>query len=473
MLSVRSVAVVLLLSTTTTVSFNVRWSAVRPLSRSGSLPCPSRRNEPRTRMRRAGRQLVACSKDTSEQKDATQSLAAIAEMERRRQQEEEMRNSGSIGWECLRDTPQSKQELRELQLKFGAEVVPATYPAPEPLMKFMKKGRDRVVDVVSKFSLLPQAEVIAASSSGVLLADLSHWGALVVTGEDRYKFLSGLCTNRVVGLRPGDVRQACFLSKVGRTVDLCTIAVLSDSLLVLCSPNRVLQLFQDLDALIFPKDKVKCLDVSEGLARFHLVGPKAEEFLSQMPGITLPEPFCSSPLVLEGKSMNGLVLHGAGCSVPGYTIVAASGDGRVLWEEFMKVAEPGPLRVGQEGWEVLRMVDGVPAAGSELTLEYNPLEAGLWSTVSFDKGCYIGQESMARLKTYDGVKQNLWAIQFPADKSGAKSSRALVGAKLFAVSACESGQSRRLKLACEGEGRGRKIHRDDHVRPPGALAHPR
>jgi hypothetical protein len=50
----------------------------------------------------------------------------------------------------------------------------------------------------------------------------------------------------------------------------------------------------------------------------------------------------------------------------------------------------------------------------ELTEDYNPLEAGLWQTISFSKGCYIGQETIARLNTYKGVKQQLWGVRLGA-----------------------------------------------------------
>ncbi|HKQ62979.1 MAG TPA: glycine cleavage T C-terminal barrel domain-containing protein, partial [Candidatus Polarisedimenticolaceae bacterium] len=64
-----------------------------------------------------------------------------------------------------------------------------------------------------------------------------------------------------------------------------------------------------------------------------------------------------------------------------------------------------------ECWRVLR---GVPAAGAELNEEHNPLEAGLWDAVSFDKGCYVGQEVVARLRTYDKVARRLVGLEFAA-----------------------------------------------------------
>ncbi|HEY9806693.1 MAG TPA: hypothetical protein V6D04_08995, partial [Candidatus Obscuribacterales bacterium] len=69
------------------------------------------------------------------------------------------------------------------------------------------------------------------------------------------------------------------------------------------------------------------------------------------------------------------------------------------------------VALGDRVWEQLRIQQGRPVPDHELTEDYNPLEAGLWQTISFNKGCYIGQETIARLDTYKGVKQQLWGIQ--------------------------------------------------------------
>ena len=60
-----------------------------------------------------------------------------------------------------------------------------------------------------------------------------------------------------------------------------------------------------------------------------------------------------------------------------------------------------------ESYEVFRISAGVPAHGPEFGEEVNPLEAGLWDAVSFTKGCYVGQEVVARLNTYEKVKRYL------------------------------------------------------------------
>lgn len=88
--------------------------------------------------------------------------------------------------------------------------------------------------------------------------------------------------------------------------------------------------------------------------------------------------------------------------------------------------------LGSREWEALRVVEGVPAPDRELTLDHNPLEAALWHTVSFDKGCYVGQETIARLKTYDGLKQQLWGLSFAGGAGAAAvEDAALLEAKLY------------------------------------------
>ena len=76
--------------------------------------------------------------------------------------------------------------------------------------------------------------------------------------------------------------------------------------------------------------------------------------------------------------------------------------------------------------ETRRILLGIPAPGHELTEDYNPLEAGLGEAVSFTKGCYVWQEVVARLNTYDTVSRRLVGLVFRADGAAPP-----VGAPIF------------------------------------------
>ncbi|KAF7131809.1 hypothetical protein RHSIM_Rhsim09G0048600 [Rhododendron simsii] len=90
-------------------------------------------------------------------------------------------------------------------------------------------------------------------------------------------------------------------------------------------------------------------------------------------------------------------------SEEGFSLLMSPAAGTV-WKTLLS---QGAIPMGSKAWETFR--EGCP--GKELTDEYNVLEAGLWNSISMNKGCYNGQETISRLITYDGVKQWLWGIR--------------------------------------------------------------
>jgi len=172
-----------------------------------------------------------------------------------------------------------------LAAKYAANIEEDVYTAPEPVFKMLPKSNDRKAHRVAFFgsSPTPPAAVQNLAASGVGLADASHNGVIAVSGADRYRFVNGLCTNKVLDTKPGQVVQSCFTTKTGRTIDLTTIVVLTDSILILCSASRLQSLYESFDALIFPKDNVQIEDLSTALSRFQLVGPLAASIASAAP----------------------------------------------------------------------------------------------------------------------------------------------------------------------------------------------
>jgi len=75
-------------------------------------------------------------------------------------------------------------------------------------------------------------------------------------------------------------------------------------------------------------------------------------------------------------------------------------------------------KLTEADWQVARVVRGRPQWGAEITPDYNPLEAGLWEAISLQKGCYIGQEVLAKQTTYQRLRQRLWGIDLPKQEVG-------------------------------------------------------
>ena len=181
--------------------------------------------------------------------------------------------------------------------------------------------------------------------------------------------------------------------------------------MLIVSPSRRQYLIDWLDRYIFFADRVKLQDITNETATFSLIGPKSDTLLEQMGVDTIiGHPYGTHQLVQLGD-VEVRVAVGSGLALPGYTLIIPAQSAAAIWS---KLAQAGAVPLGERAWEQLRIQQGRPAPDRELTEDYNPLEAGLWQTLSFNKGCYIGQETIARLNTYKGVKQYLWGIRLSA-----------------------------------------------------------
>ena len=252
---------------------------------------------------------------------------------------------------------------------------------------------------------------IEAVREGVAICDRTHWGRILVSDSDRLRFLHNQSTNDFEQLRSGQGCDTVFVTSTARTIDLATAYVTEDAVLLLVSPSRRQYLIDWLDRYIFFADKVKLQDVTSETAAFSLIGSKSDALLEQL-GVSsiIGQPYATHQLV-QLADVEVRVAVGSGLATPGYTLIVPAEKAANVWS-FLVAA--GSVPMGDRVWEVLRIQQGRPVPERELTEDYNPLEAGLWQTLSFNKGCYIGQETIARLNTYKGVKQYLWGIRLDA-----------------------------------------------------------
>ncbi|MFH7026131.1 MAG: YgfZ/GcvT domain-containing protein [Heteroscytonema crispum UTEX LB 1556] len=252
------------------------------------------------------------------------------------------------------------------------------------------------------------AAAIQAIKEGVAVCDRSFWGRIKVSDDDRLRFLHNQSTNDFQALKPGEGCDTVFVNSTARTIDLATGYVTQDAVLLLVSPNRREFLLQWLDRYIFFADKVKLTDITTETATFSLIGPASDAIIEKLGAATIiGQPYGNHQLV-DGEIR---VAVGSGLASPGYTLILPASEKQTVWN---KIVEAGAVEMSDRAWDMLRILQGRPVPEQELTDDYNPLEVGLWQTISFSKGCYIGQETIARLNTYKSVKQNLWGIRLSA-----------------------------------------------------------
>lgn len=251
-------------------------------------------------------------------------------------------------------------------------------------------------------------QALAAIDNGVAIGDRSSWGLLKITGADRLRYLHNQSTNDFEKRKPGQGCDTVFVTSTARTLDLATAYVTEDSVLVLVSPHRQSQLMAWLDRFIFPFDKVELTDISENTAIFSILGEGSLSLLSNLASETICLTNSADHHLVTIADVAVRVAQGSGLATPGYTLIMDLQAAGTVWS---KLTTEGAVPFGDRLWENLRIQQGRPTPDRELTEDYNPLEAGLWQTISFEKGCYIGQETIARLNTYNGVKQKLWGIK--------------------------------------------------------------
>jgi len=227
--------------------------------------------------------------------------------------------------------------------------------------------------------------------------DRSHRGTIQATGRDRAAFLNGMLSNDIKALAPGQGCPAAFLDAHGKIVSLLTVHCLADRLLLETDHSLVATTLATLDRFLF-SERVELEDGS-GLERLLTVaGPAARAAVEKALEATVPDlPLWHHALV----SVDGLdvrVVRSEGTGEEEYDLWVATGGLPHLWQRLVAA---GTHPVGREAWNILRVEAGVVWHGVDVDATTLLLEAPLGQTYSVTKGCYIGQEVVARI-TYRG-----------------------------------------------------------------------
>jgi folate-binding protein YgfZ len=239
-----------------------------------------------------------------------------------------------------------------------------------------------------------------ALAEGAALYSPSHTGVLRLTGADRADFLQRMTTNNISALQPGQSAVTVLTSPTARILFVFTVICEPDTLLLLPAPGQTQALARHLRGQIFFMDKVKVEDLSDELARLRVLGPDGPKVLATL-GFSLRDRAAGA--VLQQDDL--LVVVQPNYDLPGHELVLPRARQAEIVAALTAV---GAVRLeGDAAHQARRVELGRPAPGAELVEEYNPLEAGLGWACADNKGCYTGQEIIARQITYDKVTRHL------------------------------------------------------------------
>ncbi len=251
---------------------------------------------------------------------------------------------------------------------------------------------------------------------GLALWDRSHKATLVVTGPDRLSWLQGMVTNDVQRLAVGQGCRAVVVTSKGRMVADLRVYRRQDEIWLETAADRAEALQVHLDRFIIMED---CLveDRSTQFALLSVFGPRALECLRGVFGLGKDAwaelaPFTQIEVRLPSFSELPIALAKDDASdPPRFDLWMPPTSAPAVWGELLRA---GAQPIGLNAAEILRIEAGRPRFGAELDEDTLPLEAGLKDEIAYDKGCYIGQEIIARV-TYRGhVNRELRGLLLPA-----------------------------------------------------------
>lgn len=252
----------------------------------------------------------------------------------------------------------------------------------------------------------------AAVRNGVGLADLSHRGKVRVTGEDRVKWLQSIISNDIVPLTPGHGIYSGFLTHKGKMLSYFRVYALPDALMVEDVGEIGDATFQAFRKFLLYGTKAKMENAAESWGLLLVSGPHAPTLIQK----TFGSDVLGLPLLgflthaIDGHQAMLMRTEETG-EIDIEILVPAEGL-RSVWEQLWTVGGPLGLKpFGTEAREMLRVEAGLPQLGTELTEEIVPPEANLeGKAFSLSKGCYPGQEVVARMDTYGSVRRRMVAL---------------------------------------------------------------
>lgn len=328
----------------------------------------------------------------------------------------------------------------------------------------------------------------AALAERAAFADRSACGRLRIVGADALDLLNRLTTNDLSSLPDGAARSTVLTNGDARVIDHLRLAAADGAIWCVASPGRAEAVAEWIDLYTFGED-VTVTDVSSETAQFAVAGPLAADALAaagfpvpSLDSVELlgphPSPLPKGEGVGQGPRRNGRggASETGGRSDNADVVVASAFGAHIAYDVLLPLADAdsaiAALRDAMEeadaaAFDAYHIAQGVPAYGAEFGAFNNPLEARLLGSISDEKGCYTGQEVIARLQTYRKVQRLLmaFAATAPAEScdaladadgspAGAVTSVCDVGGRVFGlalIAAKHAVAGATLRLANGGE----------------------
>ena len=247
-------------------------------------------------------------------------------------------------------------------------------------------------------------KVYEAAHQSAVLVDRSDLGMLKITGQTRLDLIHRMSTQDVKNLKAGEGAATLLTTDIGRMIDRLILYAANEAVYVLTGENHNEAIARYLMRFVFFNDDFQLQDISSKTSIFGVYGPWATHILGEEVGF----PDVAMPLhhwrEAEIAGLTAYLHRTDPINSAGFFVMCESTAGEALKDALLA---SGLVYADEAAFDFLRIEAGQPRFGHEITGDYIPLEAGLWDDVSFNKGCYTGQEIIARMESRGQLAKQL------------------------------------------------------------------
>lgn len=265
----------------------------------------------------------------------------------------------------------------------------------------------------------PREEHLAVRKNAGLI-DLSHRGKIRVTGKDSAAFLHGMLTQDVKRLKENTGAYACLLNAQGRVLADLYLYALNDGFLIDCASGLTGKIMGTLGKYIIMEDVI-LKNVTGEYAFLAVEGPRGRSLTEKLIAVSCPSKELNSHWEAEINGTPVRIFNSSLSGETGFAFLIPITDAEKIWKWILS-GEERPALFGRTAADTLRIEAGIPWYGADMDEKNLFPETDLPHALSESKGCYIGQEVVARLMSYAQVNKKRMGLEISRGETPAPGS---------------------------------------------------
>jgi folate-binding protein YgfZ len=270
---------------------------------------------------------------------------------------------------------------------------------------------DNGFKVINRYTTIE--EEINSIYHGVSLRNISHQGIIELKGSDALDLIHRIASANVKSLPKEGVINTIFTSEKGRFIGLAALMNFENYQILVCDRADKMKIMSWVKKYII-NDDVEVNDANMKYNLLELSGAQADSFVTLICGAVVNSMNPNSFRIIHTENILFFLIK-----LPGqrnknkfWFLADLENSKRLITYMMLNKGVFNFNMIGEEAYNIYRIEQGIPVAPNEINDQFNPLETGLNDSIDFEKGCYIGQEVIARLQTYNKVQKKLVGLKF-------------------------------------------------------------